>query len=107
MARWWNDGKVMAHTGFSNGLGKTAAEIEKQIANDSDETKRRLVIEYKDKLIGEMSFYAYENARYEIGIKICVFDYQEKGLGRIALSMLIEELFILRYVGSNSYCQMI
>ena len=39
--------------------------------------------------------------------KICEFDYQEKGLGRIALSMLIEELFILRYVGSNSYCQMI
>lgn len=54
-----------------------------------------------------MSFYADENARYEIGIKICEFDYQEKGLGRIALSMLIEELFILRYVGSNSYCQMI
>ena len=54
-----------------------------------------------------MSFYAYENARYEIGIKICEFDYQEKGLGRIVLSMLIEELFILRYVGSNSYCQMI
>ncbi|MGN0424716.1 MAG: GNAT family N-acetyltransferase [Acetatifactor sp.] len=40
-----------------------------------------------------MSFYVYENARYEIGIKICEFYYQEKGLGRIALSMLIEELF--------------
>ena len=37
-----------------------------------------------------MSFYADENARYEIGIKICEFDYQEKGLGQIALSMLIE-----------------
>ncbi len=93
LARWWNDGKVMAHAGFPNGLGTTAAEIEKQIANDSDRTKRRLVIEYQDKLIGEMSFYVYENARYEIGIKICEFDYQEKGLGRIALSMLIEELF--------------
>ena len=56
LARWWNDGKVMAHAGFPNGLGTTAAEIEKQIANDSDETKRRLFIEYKDKLIGKMSF---------------------------------------------------
>ena len=40
-----------------------------------------------------MSFYVYENAKYEIGIKICEFDYQEKGLGKIVLSMLIEELF--------------
>lgn len=93
LARWWNDKKVMAHAGFPNGLGTTAAEIEKQIANDSDKTKRRLIIEYKDKLIGEMSFYVHENAKYEIGIKICEFDYQEKGLGRVALSMLIEELF--------------
>ena len=66
LARWWNDGKVMAHAGFPNGLGTSVAEIEKQIANDSDKTKRRLVIEYKEKLIGEMSFYVYENAKYEI-----------------------------------------
>lgn len=93
LARWWNDGKVMAHAGFPNGLGTSVDEIEKQIANDSDETKRRLIIEYKDKPIGEMSFYVYENAKYEIGIKLCEFEYQEKGLGRIVLSMLIEELF--------------
>ncbi|MBR5800730.1 MAG: GNAT family N-acetyltransferase [Lachnospiraceae bacterium] len=93
LAKWWNDGKVMAHAGFPNGLGTSAAEIEKQISNDSDETKRRLVIEYKSVLIGEMSYYVYENAKYEIGIKICELDYQEKGLGKIVLSMLIEELF--------------
>ena len=93
LARWWNDGKVMAHAGFPNGLGTTVAEIEKQIANDSDKTKRRLVIEYKEKLIGEMSFYVYEDTQFEIGIKICEPEYQEIGLGRIMLSMLIEELF--------------
>ena len=93
LAKWWNDGKVMAHAGFPNGLGTTATEIEKQIVNDSDETRRRLMIVYKNTLIGEMSFYVYENAKYEIGIKICEFDYQEKGLGKIVLSMLIEELF--------------
>ena len=37
LAKWWNDGKVMAHAGFPNGLGTTATEIEKQIVNDSDE----------------------------------------------------------------------
>ena len=47
LAEWWSDGKVMAHAGFPNGLKTSAAEIEKQISNDSDETKRRLVIEYK------------------------------------------------------------
>ena len=33
--KWWNDGVVMAHAGFPNGLGTSAAKIEKQIANDS------------------------------------------------------------------------
>ena len=47
-----------------------------------------------------MSFYVYENAKYEIGIKICEFDYQEKGLGKIVLSMLIEELF---HIGCTTY----
>ena len=83
----------MAHAGFPNGLGTSAAEIEKQIADDSDETRRRLIIEYNDVRIGEMSFYVFENHRYEIGIKICESDYQEKGIGRVVLSMLIEELF--------------
>ena len=93
LAAWWNDGTVMAHAGFPNGLGTSAAEIEKQIADDSDETRRRLIIEYNDVRIGEMSFYVFENHRYEIGIKICESDYQEKGIGRVVLSMLIEELF--------------
>ena len=78
LAVWWNDGTVMAHAGFPNGLGTSAAEIEKQIADDSDETRRRLIIEYNDVRIGEMSFYVFENHRYEIGIKICESDYQEK-----------------------------
>ena len=35
LEKWWNDGAVMAHAGFPNGLGTSAAKIEKQIANDS------------------------------------------------------------------------
>lgn len=93
LARWWNDGRVMAHAGFPNGLGTTAAEIEQQIATDSDDTKRRLIIEYRSAPIGEMSFYVYSDAKYEIGIKICEDDHQDRGLGKIILSMLIGELF--------------
>ena len=80
LAAWWNDGKVMAHAGFPNGLGTMAKEIEAQIKNDTDDTKRRLMIEYQDKAIGEMSFYVYEGKKYEIGIKICETDYQERDL---------------------------
>lgn len=97
LAVWWNDGSVMAHAGFPNGLGTTAEEIKEQIANDSDDTKRRLIIEYRGTLIGEMSFYVYEGKKVEIGIKICNSDFQGKGLGRVILSMLIEKLFSTDY----------
>lgn len=93
LAQWWNDGSVMAHAGFPEGLGTTAPAIEKLLAGDSDETVRRLIIEYYGLPIGEMSFRVHEKTKYEIGIKICEPDYQEKGLGKIALSMLIEALF--------------
>ena len=97
LARWWNDGGVMAHAGFPDGLGTTAEQIQEQIESDSDDTKRRLMIEYKGSAIGEMSYYNRENNIAEIGIKICDTECQEKGLGRIILSMLIGELFSMGY----------
>ena len=93
LAAWWNDGRVMAHAGFPLGLGTTAEEVARQIAGDSDETRRRLVIEYGDRRIGEMSYRLLEDHTAEIGIKICEPDCQEKGLGRVVLSLLIRELF--------------
>ena len=87
----------MAHAGFPNGLGTTAEEIEEQIKNDSDDTKRRLMIEYQNRAIGEMSYYNKGEHVAEIGIKICEMEYQEKGLGRVLLSMLIGELFLQGY----------
>ena len=97
LAKWWNDGRVMAHAGFPGGLGTTAEKIQEQIENDSDDTKRRLIIEYKGSAIGEMSYYNQGNNIAEIGIKICNTDYQEKGLGRVILSMFIGELFQVGY----------
>lgn len=57
LAAWWNDGSVMAHAGFPMGLNTTVEDIEKQISNDNDDTKRRLIIEYRSRSIGEMRRY--------------------------------------------------
>ena len=97
LAIWWNDGSVMGHAGFPNDLGTCATEIEKQIETDCDNTKRRLIIEIEKTPIGEMSYYNQGNNIVEIGIKICNSNYQEKGLGRIILSMFIKELFSMGY----------
>ncbi len=89
---WWNDGAVMAHAGFPNGLGTTVEEIAAQLAADSDQIRRRLILALDAAPIGEMSC-TIEGRTAEIGIKICDAQKQEHGYGRIALSMLIKALF--------------
>ena len=109
LVSWWNDGAVMAHAGFPNGLGTNEEKVQKQIAADSDDTRRRLIIWYDRNRIGEMSYAnlgdnleeigeeAIENRTADIGIKVCNPTFQEKGLGKIVLSMLIRELFSRGY----------
>ncbi len=89
---WWNDGKVMAHAGFPNGLGTTPEKIAQDLLKDTDQTYRRLIIELDGAPVGEMS-YGISGSAAEIGIKICDFSRQDKGLGKIFLSMLISALF--------------
>ena len=109
LVSWWNDGAVMAHAGFPNGLGTNEEKVQKQIAADSDDTRRHLVIWYDGNRIGEMSYAnlgdsleetgedTIENRTADIGIKICNPTFQEKGLGKIVLSMQIRELFSRGY----------
>lgn len=87
LATWWNDGAVMAHAGFPNGLGTTEEEVVKGLGNGC------MVIEENDRLIGECNYRNAENDVAEIGIKICEIDCQNRGVGRKVLSMLIEWLF--------------
>ena len=93
LAAWWNDGAVMAHAGFPLGLGITKEEIAGSLAADSDGTRRRLMILMDQTPIGEMSYRILDAGDAEIGIKICETAYQEMGLGRVALSLLIRALF--------------
>lgn len=91
LANWWNDGKVMAHAGFPNGLFITTERIIEQI--NSNDGKHRLIIEIDNLPIGEMSYHELINKNVEIGIKICDFTKQNQGYGKVIISMLIDYLF--------------
>jgi len=97
LCSWWNDGNVMAHAGFPKGLMTTEDQITKDISLDSDETKRRLIIEIDNMPVGEMSYRNIGNNTAEIGIKICNPKYQNNGYGTRLLSMFIKELFQIGY----------
>lgn len=91
LCAWWNDGSVMAHAGFPNGLGTTAETI---IAKLNNSAKHDLhIIEYQGKCIGEMNYRDSEPNVCEIGIKICEASMQNKGLGKVILSLFIQTLF--------------
>ena len=94
LAGWWNDGKIMAHAGFPNGLNTTPEKVALQLAADDDNIHRRLIIEVDSSPVGEMNYRRKENETAEIGIKICNFEKQEKGFGTKFLLMLIRSLFL-------------
>lgn len=93
LASWWNDGNIMAHAGFPNGTGQTAQSIADSLETDTDDTRRRLIIEIDNTAVGEMNYRNKDNGIVEIGINICDFSKQDKGCGKILLSMLINSLF--------------
>ncbi|MGI5878485.1 MAG: GNAT family N-acetyltransferase [Christensenellales bacterium] len=93
LCAWWNDGKIMAHAGFPNGLSETPDTIRKSLAQDSDDRGRRHMIELGGKPIGEMNYRNKGSGTAEIGIKICDFAQQNKGYGTTLLTMFIDALF--------------
>lgn len=93
LALWWNDGKIMEHAGFPNGIGISVQEVKNNLQKDDDQTHRHLIIEIDNIAVGEMNYRNKGNLTAEIGIKICDFSKQNKGVGKILLSMLISYLF--------------
>lgn len=87
LVSWWNDGAVMAHAGFPNGLGTTEKKVREGLGSSL------LVIEEGHRLIGECNYRKKSDGVAEIGIKICETDCQNRGVGRKVLSMLISWLF--------------
>lgn len=93
LCTWWNDGKVMEHAGFPKGIGTTVEEVINNLAADTEENGRRLILEIDTLPVGEMNYRRKENNVAEIGIKLCDFSKQNIGYGRIFLKMLIKSLF--------------
>lgn len=93
LAKWWNDGKIMAHAGFPNGTGEKAADIAESLKGDTDDTQRRHIILRDAIPIGEMNYRNKGEKTAEMGIKICDFSLHDQGIGKKALSMLIGALF--------------
>lgn len=87
LTAWWNDGAVMAHAGFPNGLGTTEEEVITKLRPGM------LVIEEGGRLVGECNYRNAGDRIAEIGIKICEVDGRNRGVGKIVLSMLIRWLF--------------
>ena len=93
LCNWWNDGKIMAHAGFPNGINTTVEKIEEQISQETDETTRRFIIEIDNEPSGEMNYRNKGENVAEIGIKICIFNNQEKGYGTKLIKMFMEYVF--------------
>ncbi len=93
LLNWWNDGEVMAHAGFPNGLNETIDSILKVIHQNRERLFELCIIEYNDIPIGEINYRKIDEDTVEIGIKICDFSYQNKGYGKIILSLFIKTLF--------------
>ncbi|HHX66563.1 MAG TPA: GNAT family N-acetyltransferase [Gallicola sp.] len=89
---WWNDGKVMEHAGFPKGLGESLEKTKRLVSENENQLSQRCVIEIDSKLVGECSYRIYKNEA-AIGIKICDFNYQNKGYGTELLKLLIKFLF--------------
>ena len=88
---WWNDGNIMAHAGFPNGIGTIVADVEEQITNWGDDGF--YIIELDGKPVGEMHYRDKGDKVADIGIKVCDFNLHGKGVGSSALTLLIHHIW--------------
>jgi len=104
LAQWWNDGTVMAHAGFPNGLDTTAEIVAAQLTSGVNVGNYRHIIEISGIPVGEMNYRTGDSVTVinanrtdektaEMGIKICNPNYQNRGYGTTILKMFINELF--------------
>lgn len=92
LTKWWNDGRVMAHAGFPNGLNQSLEQTIAQVKQNEVHISQRCIIEVDNVRVGEMNYGIEENTA-EVGIKICETAYQNHGNGTSLMSMLIDFLF--------------
>ena len=90
--KWWNDGKIMEHAGFPNGLGETIEDTIENIKSRENKLNQLCIIEIDGKPVGELSYRIKGDKAYP-GWKICDFNYQNQGYGTKIIMMLLKFLF--------------
>ena len=98
---WWNDGEVMGHAGFPNGLGESLDDTTENIKSREGKLSQRCMIEIEGKPIGELSYSIKGDGTAYPGWKICDFNYQNQGYGPKIITMLLEFLFIDEDINSK------
>src|SRR5699024_1142166 len=77
--KWWNDGRVMEHAGFLNGLGESMEDTIDNIRSWEGKLSQLCIIEIDGKPVGELNYKIKgDNVAYP-GWKICDFSYQNQG----------------------------
>lgn len=91
--KWWNDGNLMDHAGFPEGLGQSLEATRETIKSKEDKLSQICIIEIDGKLVGELSYSIKGDGAAYPGWKICDLDYQNRGYGPQVIRILFEFLF--------------
>lgn len=79
--KWWNDGKVMEHAGFPNGIGESLDDTVANIKSWEGKLSQLCIIEIDGKPVGELNYKIKDDNAVYPGWKICDLNYQDKGYG--------------------------
>lgn len=64
LSRWWNDGSVMTHAGFPEGIGETQEDTVRTIRKREGTSHERCIIEIQGQPVGEISFPIHDGTAY-------------------------------------------
>ncbi len=90
--RWWNDGKVMAHAGFPDGIGQSLGETREDIRRSLTRGGWLCIMEAHGFPIGECSL-RIQDGQGMPGWKICEAAWQNQGLGPRFIAMSMDHYF--------------
>ncbi len=91
--RWWNDGQVMEHAGFPQGLNQSMDETIGEIKRWERKISQLCIIEIDGRPVGELSYSVHGDGNVYTGWKICDADYQNQGYGPKIIKMLLNFIF--------------
>lgn len=94
---WWNDGRIMVHVGYPEGMNINEAKVRQALMADTDGTHHQLILEVDAMPVDEIHYRDKGNDTVDIGIKIGALDHQGRGYGTLFLKMFISGLFANGY----------